>query len=93
MRKTLLHKGIVLRSHACLVETQRNQQECFVCGGNQMNDHLCDLAVLPTTSHSLSPSPPSPFFPSHPVESSNTAPLESFCQGITEAQNLSISER
>lgn len=90
MRKTLPHKGIVLRSHACLVETQRNKQECFVWGGNQMNDHLCDVAVLPTTSHSLWPSRPSPFFPSRPAESSNAATLESLSRDhrSTESQHL-----
>ena len=45
MRKTLPHKGIVLRSHACLEETQRNKQECFVWGGNRMNDHWGDMEV------------------------------------------------
>lgn len=63
MRKTLPHKGIVLRSHACLEETQRNKQECFVWGGNRMNDHWGDFSVLPPPSHSLSPSPASPTLP------------------------------
>lgn len=53
MRKTLPHKGIVLRSHACLGETQRNKQKCFVWGRNRINDHWGDFSVLPPPSLAL----------------------------------------
>lgn len=87
MRKTLPHKGIVLRSHACLWEMQRNKQECLVLR-DQINDLPCNFSVLPITSHSLSPSPPTHSLPAIlRLEHWN---FKSLCHRITKEQNLRL---
>ena len=90
MRKTLYHRGVVLRSHVCLVEMQRNKQKCFVWGKPNTWSPLSFLGSSYRLTLLLAP-PATPVSPAT-LSRMNAAVLESLCCGITGTQNLRTPE-